>query len=115
MSARTLRRWLAACCTLIAGALTLSPASSAIAAPAGLLLPDLRLAPPGCQAGAPPSKPCDDWDVCLVADAQAPSSPCLSSGPAKAVRLRFTSAAENAGDGPLLLYGSRDNTATPAM
>ncbi|MFC5211916.1 lysyl oxidase family protein [Pseudonocardia sulfidoxydans] len=31
------------------------------------------------------------------------------------VRLRFTSSEENVGDGPLLLYGHRDSTATPTM
>ncbi len=79
-------------------------------------LPDLRQAPIGCSAGwgGDPSD-CTDWDVCMVADASAPSGPCVSTGPVRAVRLRFTSSEENVGDGPLLLFGHRDGTGSPKM
>ena len=78
------------------------------------LLPDLRQAPVGCaggQTGDPAA--CTDWDVCVVADAGAPNGPCVSAG--EAVRLRFTTAADNVGDGPLLIYGSRARADEPTM
>ncbi|MFT7841032.1 lysyl oxidase family protein [Saccharothrix sp. BKS2] len=78
------------------------------------LLPDLRQAPVGCaggQTGDPAG--CTDWDVCVVADAEAPTGPCGSAG--EAVRLRFTTAADNVGDGPLLIYGSRARAEEPTM
>ncbi|KZB81046.1 lysyl oxidase family protein [Amycolatopsis regifaucium] len=80
------------------------------------LLPDLRQAPPGCAGGhaGDPLK-CVAWDVCLVMDPAAPNGRCVLPAAAKAVRLRFTSSEENIGEGPLLLYGRRDNTAQERM
>lgn len=74
-----------------------------------LLLPDLRQAPPGCPGGytGDPSE-CDEWDVCMVTDPDAPSGDCVTAGAIRAVRLRFTTAEDNVGDGPLLLFGRRD-------
>ncbi|WP_091448763.1 lysyl oxidase family protein [Actinokineospora iranica] len=85
-------------------------------AEASFLLPDLRQAPVGC-AGGHTGRPaaCADWDVCLVADASAANGACVATGPARAVRLRFTTAEDNVGDGPLLLYAHRDSTARPTM
>lgn len=80
------------------------------------LLPDLRQAPVGCAPAttiAPGS--CTAWDVCPVADPQNPHAPCVTSGPMRQVRLRFTSSEENVGDGPLLLYGHRDSTDSKTM
>ncbi|HWO65022.1 MAG TPA: lysyl oxidase, partial [Umezawaea sp.] len=80
------------------------------------MLPDLRQAPVGCPGGyGGDPLACADWDVCLVADAFAPRGECLKSGPAKAARLRFTSSADNVGDGPLLLFGRRDSSDEPTM
>jgi hypothetical protein len=80
-----------------------------------LLLPDLRQAPVGCYGGyAHNPNECRDWDVCMVADANAPNGPCIKTGKAGAVRLRFTTAEDNVGDGPLLLFGQRD-PASPTM
>ncbi|WP_461121078.1 lysyl oxidase family protein [Saccharothrix stipae] len=73
-----------------------------------VLLPDLRQAPVGCAggfAGNPAS--CVDWDVCPVVDPTAPNGECVRAGPIGAVRLRFTTSADNVGDGPLLIHGSR--------
>jgi hypothetical protein len=80
------------------------------------MLPDLRQAPVGCPGGygGDPSL-CTDWDVCMVADDAAPNGDCLTTGPIRAVRLRFTVAEDNIGDGPLLLYGHRDSVDTPTM
>lgn len=80
------------------------------------LLPDLRQAPVGCPGGfsGDPST-CRDWDVCMVLDASNPSGSCASFGPAQAVRLRFTSSEDNVGDGPLLIFGHRDDTEQPTM
>ncbi|MBA8929816.1 hypothetical protein BC739_007049 [Kutzneria viridogrisea] len=80
------------------------------------LLPDLRQAPVGCPGGyrGDPVQ-CKDWDVCMVADVSNPNAPCVRDGEVRAVRLRFTSAEENIGDGPLLFYGHRDSTAQPEM
>jgi hypothetical protein len=80
------------------------------------LLPDLRQAPVGCPGGygGDPAK-CADWDVCMVADASAPSGKCVTHGRIAAVRLRFTSSEDNVGDGPLLLYGHRNSTKKPTM
>ncbi|MFI9813822.1 lysyl oxidase family protein [Saccharothrix variisporea] len=79
-----------------------------VPAPTGQLLPDLRQAPVGCPGGTnlDPAQ-CQDWDVCLVADASKPRGPCLETGPASAVRLRFTTSADNVGDGPLVIYAQR--------
>jgi hypothetical protein len=55
---------------------------------------------------------CEDWDVCMVTDPDAPNGECLAEGDIRAVRLRFTTAEDNVGDGPLLLYGHRDNGPT---
>ncbi|WP_236594880.1 lysyl oxidase family protein [Saccharothrix sp. 6-C] len=73
-----------------------------------VLLPDLRQAPVGCGGGfsGNPSW-CVDWDVCPVADPAAPNGECVQVGPIGAVRLRFTTSADNVGDGPLLIHGSR--------
>ncbi|MEV6829537.1 lysyl oxidase family protein [Amycolatopsis sp. NPDC051102] len=93
----------------------LSAVVSASAPQAGegpdFLLPDLRQAVPGCPGGsAGPLAACTAWDVCPVLDPTAPNGPCVDASVAKAVRLRFTSAEENVGDGPLLLFGRRDST-----
>jgi lysyl oxidase len=90
-----------------------APRAGAEASP---MLPDLRQAPVGCPGGygGNPMR-CDDWDVCMVAEATSPRGECLKSGPAKAVRLRFTSSADNVGDGPLLLFGRRDGVDEPTM
>jgi hypothetical protein len=80
------------------------------------LLPDLRQAPVGCAPGKDRDPGgCTAWDVCPVADPANPHATCVSSGPIRAVRLRFTSSEENIGDGPLLLYGHRNSTASPTM
>jgi Lysyl oxidase len=76
---------------------------------APLLLPDLRQAAVGCYGGYTEDvDKCRDWDVCMVADPDAPNGECIKSGRVGAVRLRFTSAEDNVGDGPLLLFGQRD-------
>ncbi|QFZ18242.1 lysyl oxidase family protein [Saccharothrix syringae] len=87
---------------------------SAARATGSVLLPDLRQAPVGCGGGhrGDPAR-CSDWDVCVVADASAPNGDCGGSG--EAVRLRFTTSADNVGDGPLLIYGSRPDTREPTM
>ncbi|XVV00440.1 lysyl oxidase family protein [Actinosynnema sp. CA-248983] len=79
-----------------------------VPAPSGHPLPDLRQAPVGCPGGTTvePAQ-CQDWDVCMVADASAPRGSCLEHGPAGAVRLRFTTSADNVGDGPLVIYARR--------
>lgn len=78
-----------------------------------LMLPDLRQAPVGCPGGyAGDPSGCADWDVCMTRDGQDPSliaPDCVNSGPIKTVRLRFTTSEDNIGNGPLLLYGHRDN------
>jgi len=91
-------------------------AGPADAAGSARLLPDLRQAPVGCAPGADTHPGgCTAWDVCPVADASNPHAACVTSGPMSAVRLRFTSSEENIGDGPLLLYGSRDSARTATM
>ncbi|XVV01128.1 lysyl oxidase family protein [Actinosynnema sp. CA-248983] len=83
---------------------------AALGAPAeaGFLLPDLRQAPVGCPGGtARDPGQCRDWDVCLVEDPLAANGACLAAGPAGAVRLRFTTSADNVGDGPLVIYAQR--------
>jgi hypothetical protein len=81
-----------------------------------LLLPDLRQAVPGCAGGyGGEFARCHAWDVCPVLDPAAPNGRCVGATVAKAVRLRFTSSEENAGDGPLLLYGRRDNAQQATM
>lgn len=85
------------------------PGQIGSAAPnATLLLPDLREAPVGCAGGhgGNPMR-CDDWDVCMVRDASAPNGDCVQSGVVGAVRLRFTTAVDNAGAGPLVVLGQR--------
>ncbi|MCE7000474.1 lysyl oxidase [Saccharothrix sp. S26] len=81
-----------------------------------VLLPDLRQAPVGCAGGYPgdPAR-CLDWDVCPVADAAAPNGPCVQSGPIGAVRLRFTTSADNVGDGPLVIHGRRSDVGQERM
>lgn len=73
-----------------------------------LLLPDLREAPIGCAGGdgGDPMR-CHDWDVCMVRDASDPNGDCVTSGSIAAVRFRFTTAVDNAGDGPLVVVGQR--------
>lgn len=102
------RTWIAgalAVLAVLAGMVVIPPATAA----EQLLLPDLRQAPPGCPGGylGDPGE-CRDWDVCMVADATAPNGECIRSGSIGAVRLRFTTAEDNIGDGPLLLFGHRD-------
>jgi len=79
-----------------------------------LMLPDLRQAPVGCPGGyAGDPLRCADWDVCMTRDNQDQSllaADCVTSGPIKTVRLRFTTSEDNIGDGPLVLYGHRDST-----
>jgi hypothetical protein len=72
------------------------------------LLPDLREAPVGCAGGygGDPMN-CDDWDVCPVRDVNDPNGRCVSSGAIAAVRIRFTTAVDNAGAGPLVVLGQR--------
>jgi hypothetical protein len=108
------RRYVALVGTAVLVAVSVGP-SHAVAEEMALL-PDLRQAPVGCAGGhtVSPSR-CVDWDVCLVADPSAPSGPCVTGVPAGAVRLRFTSAVENIGDGPLLVYGTRSDTGQPRM
>ncbi|MBE1462201.1 lysyl oxidase family protein [Kibdelosporangium phytohabitans] len=102
-----MRSWITAVVAVLAAVVIIPPASAG----EQLLLPDLRQAPPGCPGGhtGDPAT-CQDWDVCMVSDADAPNGDCLLIGaltPAKAVRLRFTTSEENVGDGPLLLFGRR--------
>ncbi|MET0233537.1 MAG: lysyl oxidase family protein [Kibdelosporangium sp.] len=99
------RKWIAGALAVLTAMVVIPPAT----ADEPLLLPDLRQAPPGCSGGYPddPSR-CRDWDVCMVADAGAPNGTCRRTGPIGAVRLRFTSAEDNVGDGPLVLFGQRD-------
>nr|WP_063779210.1 lysyl oxidase family protein [Kibdelosporangium sp. MJ126-NF4]CEL14499.1 putative secreted protein [Kibdelosporangium sp. MJ126-NF4]CTQ88864.1 putative secreted protein [Kibdelosporangium sp. MJ126-NF4] len=109
-----MRSWITGVVTVLAAVVIIPPASAA----EQVLLPDLRQAPPGCPGGfaRAPDK-CDDWDVCMVADADAPNGDCLYPGSAvrpKAVRIRFTTAEDNIGDGPLLLFGRR-SAASPIM
>ncbi|WNV83926.1 lysyl oxidase family protein [Umezawaea sp. Da 62-37] len=105
------RRW---------SAIAIAVLAFGVAAPARaddtLLLPDLRQAPVGCPGGfgGEPST-CTAWDVCVVQDANAPGGRCTTAGSMKAVRLRFTSSEDNIGEGPLLLFGSRDNTTQKTM
>jgi hypothetical protein len=107
---RTFGRWVAA--LVVAAAITVPNAT----AESAQLLPDLRQAPVGCPGGygGDPTL-CRDWDVCMVRDAAAPNGICLPVGPARAVRLRFTTAEDNVGDGPLLLFGKRASAGTPTM
>ncbi|MEJ2854264.1 MULTISPECIES: lysyl oxidase family protein [unclassified Saccharothrix] len=82
----------------------------------GPLLPDLRQAPVGCPGGtARDPGQCRDWDVCLVEDPLAANGRCLSTGPAGAVRLRFTTSADNVGDGPLVIYARRSSPSDAVM
>jgi hypothetical protein len=53
--------------------------------------------------------------VCGVADAAAPNGECVTAGAVRAVRLRFTTAEDNVGEGPLLLYGKRDSAGQATM
>ncbi|WP_410614169.1 lysyl oxidase family protein [Amycolatopsis sp. lyj-109] len=101
---------------LAALAATVSASAPRADAAPNLLLPDLRQAPPGCAGGSSGELPlCTAWDVCLVIDPAAPNGRCVAPSVAKAVRLRFTSAEENVGDGPLLLYGRRESTKQETM
>lgn len=101
---------------LVALSATLSASAPHADAAPKLLLPDLRQAVPGCAGGSSGELPqCTAWDVCPVIDAAAPNGRCVTPSVAKAVRLRFTSAEENVGDGPLLLYGRRDSTKQDTM
>ncbi|MFD0200655.1 MULTISPECIES: lysyl oxidase family protein [Saccharothrix] len=81
-----------------------------------VLLPDLRQAPVGCAGGySGDVSRCVDWDVCPVADPAAPNGECVRKGSIGAVRLRFTTSADNIGDGPLLIHGSRGHTGQSRM
>ncbi|KDN19167.1 lysyl oxidase family protein [Amycolatopsis rifamycinica] len=101
---------------LVALAASVSASAPRADAAPDLLLPDLRQAPPGCPGGSTGELPqCTAWDVCPVIDAAAPNGRCVTPSVAKAVRLRFTSAEENVGDGPLLLYGRRESTKQDTM
>lgn len=81
-----------------------------------VLLPDLRQAPVGCGGGySGDTGWCVDWDVCPVADPAAPNGECVQAGRIGAVRLRFTTSADNVGDGPLLIHGSRREVGQPQM
>ena len=95
---------------------TASASAPSAEAASDVLLPDLRQAVPGCDGGSSGDlAQCDAWDVCPVIDPAAPSGRCVPATVAKAVRLRFTSAEENIGEGPLLLYGHRDSTDQDTM
>jgi hypothetical protein len=109
---RTSTRWTATVASLTLVAVMTSTAS----ADNSRLLPDLRQAPVGCPGGygGDPAQ-CGDWDVCLVVDPTAPNGRCVGGGAARAARLRFTTAEDNIGDGPLLLYGQRASTDRPTM
>ncbi|ADJ49120.1 lysyl oxidase-like protein [Amycolatopsis mediterranei S699] len=101
---------------LVALSATVSASAPRADAAPDLLLPDLRQAVPGCAGGSSGELPlCTAWDVCPVVDPAAPNGRCVAPSVAKAVRLRFTSAEENVGDGPLLLYGRRDSTNQQTM
>jgi hypothetical protein len=95
---------------LLAASMLLASVTPAVAvastAPAPLL-PDLRMAPVGCYPGADLDADCDDWDVCAIRDTASPHAHCVPGGRIAAVRLRFTTATENVGDGPLLLQAKR--------
>jgi hypothetical protein len=86
-----------------------------LAAPGGaqkpaLMLPDLDQAPLACPGGwSEDPATCKDWDVCMVADAKARASDCVVAGRIRQVRLRFTTSVDNAGDGPLVIYGHRSS------
>ncbi|WP_103350759.1 lysyl oxidase family protein [Amycolatopsis sp. CA-128772] len=105
---------------VVSAVVALSAVVSASAPQAGegpdYLLPDLRQALPGCPGGSGGLlTTCTAWDVCPVIDPATPNGPCVDASVAKAVRLRFTSAEENVGDGPLLLFGRRDSTKQDTM
>ncbi|TCO49753.1 lysyl oxidase family protein [Actinocrispum wychmicini] len=104
-----MRSWIVGAAGVLAAMVVIPPAQAG----EQLMLPDLRQAPPGCPGGydGDPNR-CWDWDVCMVADADAPNGNCVTDGDVRAVRLRFTTAEDNIGDGPLLLYGHRDAGAT---
>lgn len=103
-----MRSWIVGAAAILAAAVVMFPARADEP-----MLPDLRQAPPGCPGGydGDPNH-CEDWDVCMVTDADAPNGDCVSKGDIKAVRLRFTNGEDNIGDGPLLLYGHRDGGPT---
>jgi hypothetical protein len=108
------RRYAALAATAVLVAVSAGPSSAR--ASALVLLPDLRQAPVGCAGGwSGDPATCVAWDVCAVADASAPNGPCVTGGPVGAVRLRFTTSADNVGDGPLLIYGSRGSAGVATM
>ncbi|HEX7301268.1 lysyl oxidase family protein [Lentzea sp.] len=98
---------------LVIVASSVTPAQAAVRQP---LLPDLRQAPVGCAGGygGDPAL-CRDWDVCMVTDPKDPSGDCVTSGGIRSVRLRFTTAEDNVGEGPLLLYGRRSRAGADEM
>jgi len=101
---------------LVALAATVSASAPRADTGPDFLLPDLRQAPPGCAGGSSGELPlCTAWDVCPVIEPAAPNGRCVAPSVAKAVRLRFTSAEENVGDGPLVLYGRRESTQQATM
>lgn len=110
----TMRKYRVALAAAAATAtLVVVPRVHATASP---LLPDLRQAPVGCAGGFTGNPDnCRDWDVCAVADPHAPGGDCLRTGAVRAVRLRFTTAVDNVGDGPLLLHAERAGREVPTM
>ncbi|MGM1060842.1 lysyl oxidase family protein [Saccharothrix sp. Mg75] len=110
-----MRRYAALAATAVLVAAAVGPSDAQ--AVDSVLLPDLRQAPIGCAGGFAGNPAwCADWDVCVVADPDAPNGRCLGLGePGRAVRLRFTTSADNVGDGPLLIYGNRGSAAQPTM
>jgi hypothetical protein len=106
------RSWIVGVAAVLAATIVIPPASAG----EQMLLPDLRQSPVGCPGGYPGNPAgCKDWDVCMVTDPNAASSECVTKGDIRAIRLRFTSAEENVGDGPLVLYGHRDDARTATM
>ncbi|WP_158850937.1 lysyl oxidase family protein [Saccharothrix deserti] len=108
------RRYAALFATTVLVAMSVGPSHAQ--AMGTVLLPDLRQAAVGC-AGDYSGNPswCVDWDVCLVVDPSGANGECVKRGPAGAVRLRFTTSAENIGDGPLLIYGRREHLGQHGM
>ena len=51
----------------------------------------------------------------MVTDPRNPSGDCVTSGSIRAVRLRFTTAEDNVGAGPLLMYGRRSGASGDRM
>jgi hypothetical protein len=103
-----------AAAVIATGVLAPSAQAGATAEP---MVPDLRQGPVGCPGGfAGDPATCTAWDICMVEDAAAPKARCIGYfGRAASVRLRFTTTVDNAGDGPMLLFGHRDSVDQPLM